>query len=77
MSSGGNHLSKNAHKNVRLAGLLNEAVRAELINDGLRPALDKLLAGFDDPQHPYRALLCALQVYLEATGIAGAKEVAQ
>jgi nitrate reductase delta subunit len=60
-----------------LATAEDEAVRAELINDGLRPALDKLLAGFDDPQHPYRALLCALQVYLEATGIAGAKEVAQ
>lgn len=55
----------------------DEAVRTELINDGLRPALDKLLTAFDNPQHPYRALLGAVQVYLEETGIAGAKEVAQ
>ena len=60
-----------------LAMAEDEGVRTELINDGLRPALDKLLGGFDDPQHPYGALLKALQVYLEATGIAGAKEVAQ
>lgn len=51
------------------------AVRAELISDGLRPALAKLLAGFDDPHHPYRALLEALQVYLEETDPAEAKEV--
>ncbi len=54
----------------------DEAARAELLNDGLRPALDKLLHGFDDPQHPYRALLGALQAYLNETGTAGAKEVA-
>jgi nitrate reductase molybdenum cofactor assembly chaperone NarJ/NarW len=54
----------------------DEAVRAELLNDGLRPALDKLLTGFDDPQHPYRALLGALQALLNETGTAGAKEVA-
>jgi len=59
-----------------LACAEDETVRAELVADGVRPALDKLLADFDAPRNPYRALLRALQVYLENSGIAGVEEVA-
>ena len=59
-----------------LAVAEDETVRTELINDGLRPALDKLLKGFDDSQNPYRALLGALQGYLNATATPESKEAA-
>ena len=75
--SGGNELPDHLGEVLAfLAVTEDETVQSELINDGLRPALDKLLKGFDNPQNPYRLLLGALQGYLDATSIPGQKEVA-
>lgn len=48
-------------------------VRDELVNDGLLPALAKLLQGMEAAEHPYGALLRALQRFLSehsATAVA-------
>ncbi len=36
----------------------------EIIVDALLPALEKILAGIEAQNHPYRQLLSALQIYL-------------
>jgi nitrate reductase delta subunit len=41
--------------------------RQELISDGLLPALEKLLQGLDNGEHPYVELLRALQGFLAET----------
>jgi nitrate reductase delta subunit len=52
-------------------------VRAEIVADGLLPALDQLVKSFEDRNHPYGALLGSLQAFLEENpGSAGPKEVA-
>jgi nitrate reductase delta subunit len=56
-----------------LAGCRDDELSGEMIIDGLLPALDKLLSGFDPADHPYRELLSALQAFLtqetSATGV--------
>ena len=47
--------------------------RQELVSDGLLPALEKLLQGLDQGDHPYVALLRALQNFLIETVDTGAK----
>lgn len=42
----------------------DRACREELVNDGLLPALEKLLLGLDGGDHPYVKLLQALRNYL-------------
>ncbi|WP_020677686.1 nitrate reductase molybdenum cofactor assembly chaperone [Geopsychrobacter electrodiphilus] len=36
----------------------------EIIRDGLLPALEKIIQGIENQQHPYRQLLVSLQTYL-------------
>lgn len=50
-----------------LAHADDPAGRLEIIRDALLPALDKMLAGFDNPDHPYRQLLTALRICLQNT----------
>ena len=56
-----------------LARCAAEELSREMIIDGLLPALDKLLSGFDPIDHPHRELLFALQAFLtqetSATGV--------
>ena len=56
-----------------LAQYGEEDLYRETIIDGVLPALDKLLSGFDPAGHPYRELLTALQAFLTqetaATGV--------
>ncbi|PNU21439.1 nitrate reductase molybdenum cofactor assembly chaperone [Geothermobacter hydrogeniphilus] len=42
----------------------DQACRDEIIADGLRPALEKLVAGFDGEEQPYLDLLQALRSFL-------------
>lgn len=72
------------HLGVMLRFLALSGVEQEaevIVGDGVLPALEKMIAAFEDePQHPYGALLCSLQSFLaqEFPGAAaGRKEVAQ
>ena len=50
----------------------------EIICDALLPALEKIIQGIEDQQHPYRQLLNALQTYLTNLAVpenAGQKEL--
>jgi len=47
-----------------LATAQNVTARAELINDGMLPALAKIIQGIEDGEHPYGDVLRALQGFL-------------
>ena len=47
-----------------LAGCGDEDLYRETVSDGLLPAVEKLLLGFDSAGHPYRELLSALRAFL-------------
>jgi nitrate reductase delta subunit len=47
-----------------LAKAQDEPARAELMNDGLLPALAKIIQGIEDGEHPYGDVLRALQSFL-------------
>ncbi len=50
---------------LRFIGITDDqGCRQELINDGLLPALDKLIAAIDNEDHPYQGLLVALHSFL-------------
>ena len=42
----------------------DQSCRQELISDGLLPALEKIIAGIDNDDHPYKGLLKALHSFL-------------
>lgn len=72
------------HLSVMLRFLALPGVEQEaevIVGDGVLPALEKMIASFEDePQHPYGALLCSLQDFLAQefpSAAAGRKEVAQ
>ncbi len=44
----------------------DQSCRQELISDGLLPALAKLIPAIESDDHPYKALLTALQTFLTA-----------
>jgi len=53
---------------LRVIGMVDDRdCRQELVSDGLLPALEKLLQGLDQDDHPYVALLRALQSFLTDT----------
>lgn len=47
-----------------IASIDDPTGNAEIISDGLLPALEKIIQGIETSEHPYRQLLCALQIYL-------------
>jgi len=47
-----------------LGSIDDQSCRNEIITDGLRPALEKLVSGFDGEDQPYLDLLLALQDFL-------------
>lgn len=50
---------------LRFIGTTNDQVcRQELISDGVLPALEKIIAGLDNDDHPYQGLLKALHSFL-------------
>ncbi len=50
---------------LRFIGTVSDSQgNSEIISDGLLPALEKIIQGIENQQHPYRQLLMALQVYL-------------
>lgn len=53
---------------LRFIGTVDDRnCRQELVSDGLLPALEKLLQGLEQHDHPYVALLWALQGFLTET----------
>ncbi len=44
----------------------DQSCRQELISDGLLPALEKIIAGLDNAEHPYHGVLTALHSFLNA-----------
>jgi nitrate reductase delta subunit len=50
---------------LRFIGTVNDPRgNSEIICDALLPALEKIIQGIENQQHPYRQLLSALQIYL-------------
>ena len=50
---------------LRFVGTTNDQLcRQELIDDGLLPALEKIIAGIDNDDHPYQGLLKSLYSFL-------------
>jgi len=50
---------------LRFIGITDDQTcRRELINDGLLPALEKIIKGIENDQHPYKRLLEALHSFL-------------
>lgn len=48
------------------------ATRDDLLRDGLLPALDRMIAGLEDPRNPYRDLLVAALELLRPAAVAAA-----
>ena len=65
----GSELPDHLGEMLRFIGITDDQIcRRELIADGLLPALEKLIAGIDNADHPYRSLLGALYSFLSPTG---------
>jgi len=65
----GSELPDHLGEMLRFIGITDDQqCRRELIDDGLLPALEKLIAGIDNADHPYRSLLRALRSFLSSTG---------
>jgi nitrate reductase molybdenum cofactor assembly chaperone NarJ/NarW len=63
----GTELPDHLSEMLRFIGMTNDQVcRQELIGDGLLPALEKIIAGLDNAEHPYHGLLKALHSFLNA-----------
>jgi nitrate reductase delta subunit len=61
----GSELPDHLGELLRFIGITNDQnCRRELIEDGLLPALDKIIQAIDNPDHPYRGLLQALYSFL-------------
>lgn len=68
----GRELPDHLGEMLRFIGTAGDAACCgELIADALLPALDKLLGGVADEDHPYLALLGSLQVFLAGTSVSG------
>lgn len=64
----GSELPDHLSTMLRFIGTVAERdCRDELISDGLLPALEKLLQGVDEGEHPYVELLKALRSFLTGT----------
>jgi nitrate reductase delta subunit len=65
---GGSELPDHLSTMLRFVGTVpDHDCRQELVSDGLLPALEKLLQGLAQDDHPYVALLRALQSFLSET----------
>ncbi len=61
----GRELPDHLSEVLRFVGTIDDrSARQEIIRDGLLPALDKILQGMDNQDHPYAQLITALQSYL-------------
>lgn len=61
----GSELPDHLGEMLRFIGITTDQVcRRELIEDGLLPALTKIIQGMDNPDHPYLGLLKALHSFL-------------
>jgi len=61
----GNELPDHLTEVLRFIGLISDTdCRNEIIQDGLLPALDKLIQGIENEDNPYLALLFSLQCFL-------------
>lgn len=66
--SSGNELPDHLAEVLRFIGsIADENCRWEIIHDGLLPALAKMTRGIESDNHPYMALLKALQSFLNET----------
>ena len=53
---------------LRFIGTTGDQIcRQELISDGLLPAVEKIIAGIDNDDHPYKGLLKALHSFLHVS----------
>lgn len=50
---------------LAILGRTREDVAAALVRGSVLPAMDKIVAGFDDPEDPYRRVLLALRRFLD------------
>lgn len=65
----GNELPDHMAEVLRFVGsIADQECRLEIIRDGLLPALNKISQGIASDDHPYMALLDALQGFLRETG---------
>jgi len=63
----GSELPDHLGEMLRFIGIIDDqGCRRELIEDGLLPALEKIIHGIDNAAHPYRGLLKALHSFLNA-----------
>ena len=63
--SSGTELPDHLSEVLRFIASTNDQVcRDELINDGLLPALEKIIAAIENDDHPYKGLLKTLQSFL-------------
>ncbi|MCM2263903.1 MAG: nitrate reductase molybdenum cofactor assembly chaperone [Desulfuromonadales bacterium] len=70
----GSELPDHLSTMLRFIGTVQDRnCREELVSDGLLPALEKLLQGLDDGEHPYVDLLKALRIFLVASVDNGAR----
>ena len=63
--SAGSELPDHISEMLRFISRIDDQVcRDELINDGLLPALEKIIAAIENDDHPYKGLLKTLQSFL-------------
>ncbi len=61
----GSELPDHLSEMLRFIGCVNDVhCRRELIDDGLLPALEKIIQGIDNDDHPYQGLLKTLHSFL-------------
>lgn len=61
----GTELPDHLSEMLRFIGTTHDqSCRHELISDGLLPALEKIIAGLDNEEHPYHGVLTALHSFL-------------
>jgi nitrate reductase delta subunit len=66
----GNELPDHLAEVMRFVGsITDQDCRMEIIRDGVLPALEKITQGVESEDHPYVALLNALQSFLRETAV--------
>lgn len=73
----GHELPDHLSEVLRFVGFIDDqGARQEIIQDGLLPALEKILQGIDNQAHPYAQLIAALQSFLTENLDAGSELLA-